>query len=228
MPKYKAIYSDKFGEETTEISSDGSIMHMTLRGIVFKGVDFEGLNGEIDQSKFQYEEYKGGADLTNFRIIVTFPITIDHRQKVASERITFRITVGDQADIKSQDLINETVVLNASFGQFTSTDKVEDFESALINIQNKLPKGTNIKACVSCKYSTYSPFGNVNFGDMTCFRNIKERLYKIEDKHSLLEVWEKASKERKIFKVQEIFVCPEHEFETKNDWMYKDWSYRVE
>jgi len=229
MRKYKAIYTDTFGVENIEISSDGSIMHLPLRGVIFDGVDFELLTGDkVEGNKFHYEiANENDHFLTNFRIKVTFPIHIEHQQKVTTEQIIFTILVGDQDGIQGQESIGNTVVLNTSFGQFTSTAMV-DFEDSLIEIQNKLPKGTDIKACVSCKYSTYNPFGNVSFGDLSCFRNIKERLHKIEDKHSLLEVWDKAYKEGKTFKVQEIFICPEHEYQTKADWMYKSWADVVE
>jgi len=40
MRKYLVKYKDKFGEEKTEISSDGATMSLILRGIKFEGDDF--------------------------------------------------------------------------------------------------------------------------------------------------------------------------------------------
>jgi len=149
MTIYKAIYTDKFGEENVDISSDGSNMYLTLRGVAFEGTDFEGLSGEIDEIKFQYEYYEGGADLTNFRITVTFPINIENQQKITTEQITFTYTTGDQTGIKGRALNTDTVILDTYFGQFTLTKKVQHCEESLLDIQVKLPKGTDIKACLS-------------------------------------------------------------------------------
>jgi len=227
MTIYKAIYTDKFGEENVDISSDGSIMYIPLRGVIFEGTDFEWLSGEIDESKFQYECYEGGADLTNFKITVTFPIKIEHQQKITTEQITFTYTTGDQTGIKGQALNSDTVVLNTYFGKFTLNQKVEHFEDSLLKIHVKLPKGTDIKACVSCKYSTYHPLGGADFGDLTCLKNAKELLPEIHDKNSLMSVYDEAYGGGKAFKVQEVFLCPEHEYETLDDWRYKGWSHAV-
>jgi len=141
MRKYKLIYTDKFGEETTEISSDGSMMYLTLRGIAFEGTYFEGLGSEIDESKFEYFEFEDGSgDLTNFRMKITFPINLYHQQKIITEKITFTIVTGNVPEMKNSKDNDKTVILDTSFGQFTSTEKMEDFESSLIEIQNKLPE----------------------------------------------------------------------------------------
>jgi len=77
------------------------------------------------------------------------------------------------------------------------------------------------------KYSTYHPLGGVDFGDMTCLKNVKELLPKTHDKSSLMDVYDEAFAVDKAFKVQEIFLCPEHEYETLDDWRYKGWSHTV-
>jgi len=229
MRKYKATFTDSFGEETIEISSDGSIMYLPLRGVIFDGVDFELLTGDkVDLAKFHYEIANVNDHfLTNFGITVTFPINIEHQQKITTEQITFTYTTGDQTGIKGRALNTDTVILDTYFGQFTLTKKVQHFEESLLDIQVKLPKGTDIKACLSCKYSTYHPLGGVDFGDMTCLKNVKELLPKIHDKSSLMDVYDEAFAGDKAFKVQEIFLCPEHESETLDDWRYKGWSHTV-
>ena len=42
-----------------------------------------------------------------------------------------------------------------------------------------------------------------------------------------MDLWDKAYKEKTTFNVQEIFDCAEHQFETKNDWTYKDWLCKI-
>ena len=65
------------------------------------------------------------------------------------------------------------------------------------------------------------------FGGLNCFRDLKDEINKISNKGDLMNLWDKGYKEKTTFNVQEIFDCPEHEFETKSDWRYKDWSYKI-
>ena len=37
-------------------------------------------------------------------------------------------------------------------------------------------------------------------------------------------MWDKGMEYKKTFNVQETFVCGDHKFITKNDWVYKDWT----
>ncbi len=229
MRKYKVIYRDKFGEEETEISSDGSIMYVTLRGIKFEGSDFEGFEGEVDKNKFDYEMYQNGSgDLTNFIMEVIFPIKIEHENKIVTKKMKFNIEVGKEHEIEGLESIVNAIELNTAFGKFKSTKKVEWFEDAIIEIQNMLPEKTQIKTCLSCKYSNYHPVGNGMFGSLYCFKKIKKQLNIIIDKHDLMRLWTNEAVEKgEIFNVQEIFDCSEHQFIAKNDWTYKDWDYKT-
>ena len=98
------------------------------------------------------------------------------------------------------------------------------FEDAIIDIQNQLPNDEKIKCCLSCKLSHYNPYGNGMFGYLFCFKKIKEKTNQIEDKDSLFDVWELADKKGKVFSVQEIHLCEEHEFITDKDWNYSNWK----
>jgi len=226
MRQYKIIYKDKFGEEKTEIFSDGSILHVTLRGIKFEGSDFEGFKGEVDKSKFDYEMFQDDfGELTNFIMEVVFPIKIEYENKIITEEIKFTIEVGKELEIKELDSIVNKIELNTSFGNFISTKKVEWFEDAIIAIQNMLPEKMQIKTCLSCKYSNYHPVGNGMFGSLYCFKKIKKQLRTISNKDDLIRLWtDEAVENKEIFNVQEIFDCSEHQFITKNDWAYKDWD----
>jgi len=229
MRKYYVKYTDQFGEEETEITTDGSTMHLKLRGIAFEGDDFEALEGKVDKSKFDYTVYEDGSgDLTNFRMEVIFPIKIYHQNIIVTEKLAVIIETGEELEIKGLDSIVNSIELDASFGKFKSTKKVEWFEDAIIDIQNRLPENTQIQTCLSCKYSNYHPCGNGMFGALHCFKNIKKQLKMIIDKHDLMSLWTKeAIQKGEVFNVQEVFDCPDHQFITKKDWTYKDWDYRT-
>lgn len=228
MRKYKVKYIDKFGEEETVISSDGSTMYLTLRGIDFEGDDFEMLEGKIDEDKFEYIKYHADlGDLINFRMIVVFPIQIYRADKIIIEHIKFEFEVGSTTKIEGLSPIVNTVELDASFGEFTSQKQVGWFENSIIEIQNMLPKATQIKTCVSCKYSSYHPIGCGMFGGLHCFKNLKEEASKVSNKDDLMNLWDKGNEEKTSFNVQEVFDCGEHQFETEDDWTYKDWLYHT-
>ena len=60
------------------------------------------------------------------------------------------------------------------------------------------------------------------FGGLNCFKNLKEDVEKICDKSDLMAMWDNGMENKKTFNVQETFVCDDHEFVTKNDWVYKN------
>jgi len=217
MKKYTAIYKDKFGEIETEIYSDGSDMYLILRDIKFEGSDFEGLEGDIDKSKFEYTIYKDGSgELTNFELTITIPIDIIWESKEIIGNLIAFVATGNKKSVVRLSLKTE-------FEIFADEKEYGYFENALIGIQKIMPKNTKIKTCLSCKYSNYHPVGNGMFGGLNCFKNLKEDVENVCNKTDLMNMWDKGFKNNKSFNVQEIFVCNSHKFVTKNDWVYKDW-----
>ena len=218
MKKYSVTYKDKFGKEETEIYSNGSILNISLRGIKFEGIDFESFEGTIDKNKFEYVLYENGsAYLTNYELIIVIPINIVRNGKELIGNIMAFIAIEH----------NRSVVrlkLESGFGTFENEKEYGDFEGAIIEIQKKLPDNTKIKTCLSCKYSNYHPVGNGMFGELYCFKNLKEETKKICNKNDLMDIWDKGMESKKIFNVQEIFVCNDHKFVNRNDWVYKNWT----
>jgi len=219
MKNYKATYEDKFGIETSNFQSDGSLLKIELRGIEFRGICFEVLEGEIDQKKFEYVEYKGEkekGDLTNCKFNVEMPLNILKGKNEITKSLHAEIQIG-KSEISLHLKTDKNPISNSKiFGYF---------EDAIIDIQNQLPTDEKIKSCLSCKFSHYSPYGNGMFGYLFCFKKIKEKTNEIESKDSLFDVWELADKENKVFNVQETFICAEHEFITDKDWNYSNWKY---
>ncbi|GGG52442.1 DUF6304 family protein [Bizionia arctica] len=218
MKIYSAKYKDKFGELETKIYSDGSSLNLTLRGIQFEGTDFEGLEGIVDESKFEYVLYENGiGDLTNFELMAVIPVNIVRNKKEIIGNLETFIATGN----------NNSVVrlkLETEYDTFLSEKEYGYFEDAIIGIQEKLPENTKIKTCLSCKYSNYHPIGNGMFGGLNCFKNLKEDVENVSGKSDLMVMWDKGMENKKTFNVQETFVCDDHKFVTKNDWVYKDWT----
>lgn len=226
MRKYPINYKDKFGKEKTEITTDGSTMYLTMRGIKFKGVDFESLEGAIETNKFQYEMYQDGSGvLTNFRMEIELSVKLHHKNKTVFSKIKFNIGVGNKLKIETP---KDTVELETPFGRFKSQKKIEYFEGSIIEIQKMLPSNTQLIICLSCKYSNYHPVGNGMFGALYCFKQMKNKVANVNNKHDLMNLWtEEAVLNNHIFNVHEVFDCAEHKFITKHDWTYKDWDYKT-
>lgn len=228
MREYVATYKDKRGTEMIRIKSDGSDMFFTLREIDFEGSDFEMLTAsEIDNTKFDYEMFEDGSgDITNFKITITIPIQLYNveNDEVFIENLTVYIEVGETITIKGADSEIDCLTLKTPFGAYIVKKKLEWMEDALIVLQNQLPENIYLKTCLSCKYSNYSPYGNGMYGNIYCFKKLKDELKKIKDKHGLLHLWTpEAVGKGDVFSVQETFDCLEHQIPTKEDWYYKDW-----
>lgn len=228
MRTYPAIYQDKRGTENVIITSDGSNMFFTLRGIDFEGSDFEMLGAEeIDDAKFDYEMFQDGSgDITNFNLTITIPIQLFNAdtKNTFTENLVVHIEVGETTTIDGLDSELTSLLLTTSFGEFKVEKKLEWMEDALIALQNQLPKNIYLKTCLSCKYSNYHPVGNGMFGGLCCFKNHKAELRQMNNKYDLMNLWtEERVKNESLFFVQETFDCPDHQLPTNEDWFYKDW-----
>ena len=169
------------------------------------------------KSKFEYVIYENEiGDLTNFELTTVIPIDIVRNEKEIIGNMTAFIITGNSNSIVRLKLETE-------YGIFLDKKKYGYFEDAIIGIQKKLPENTKIKTCLSCKYSNYHPLGNGMFGGLNCFKDLKEDVEKLCNKSDLISMWDKGMKNSKAFNVQEIFVCVDHKFVTKNDWVYKSW-----
>jgi hypothetical protein len=95
----------------------------------------------------------------------------------------------------------------------------EDFENMLFNLQKSLPQKYKIETCFFCQFSCYHPVGNDNFGALDCFKNCKEKMVKVTEKHQLLALYQEE--ESNIYKVEETSYCTEFQLIKKGTWVYK-------
>lgn len=193
-----------------------------------RGKDSLELISEIDNAKFDYSMFADGSgDITNFNIKITIPIQFYNslsNQNFTEDLIAY-IEVGENTTIDGLYHELNSLSLKTSFGSFKVEKKLEWMEDALIALQNQLPENMYLKTCLSCKYSNYSPYGNGMFGNIYCFKNLKEELKQVRQKHDLLHIWTaEAVNKGDIFSVQETFDCSEHKLPTADDWYYKSWT----
>jgi hypothetical protein len=96
--------------------------------------------------------------------------------------------------------------LTCSAGTFVSAGRSGWFEHELLDLQGQLPTGSYLRACISCAFSDYSPYGSPMFGGLACFRDNKAAYRAVKTKGDLFSVWDTMTEF-----VQETYVCPEFE-----------------
>jgi len=90
-------------------------------------------------------------------------------------------------------------------GQIFSTEKKDWlFENGMDDLKKKLPEAYKFKNCYGCMFSDYSVYGQHFYGDMYCYKNIKEDYIRAANKHEYMSL--KADRN-----VQETFLCDEFE-----------------
>ncbi len=205
MRTFKTSFTDNSGTDHAEFLSDGSQLYIRLRGINFEGDCFESLEGLIDKEKFTYRVYKdGSAELSEGRFLVEIPVLVQINDKYRRNIL--------YADVQlSGENYGVFLKLEVYNYQSENTKRFGFFELTLQNLQKQLPKEVKLKTCLFCRFSEYNPFGNGMFGGLSCFKKVKEAYRNVQDKKTLLELFEKHKAE--IFNVQETFDCEEHEFE---------------
>lgn len=209
--KYSAKYIDKNGEIPIELISDGLSLEFLVKEVTFKGrmlFDFEVINySDIDNLK-KFDFYYDGTTncLSNFNLVFNVPIIIsDNKNHEYNSQININVFIDDNC------INNYVPKCKIALNYNNEIYEVSGFEYGLIDEKkdinrNKLPKGLYVKSCINCVYSTYSPYGNFEFGDLLCFKEDKEWFR--ENGYGGLKG---ESPDFWKFRVQEIYCCNEFE-----------------
>lgn len=175
MIHYPATYRDAHGLEQTSISNDGSTLRMIVRGVEWVGNDFDGLE-----------------PLTTPDAHAGF--TLNQGDLCACE-LSFDIPIA---------VVDANGRLSRADTQVAGSGRSGWFEDELLEIQQQLPAGTYLRACINCQYSDYSPAGHMMFGDMMCLRSVKDAYLRARTKNELWPVFKRSDGP-----VQETHVCDE-------------------
>ena len=171
MTRYSARYTDKFGEESTTILNDGESLTMMVRGVRFRGDDFDGFEPQdvLDPALLSSFTFLHGS-LCFCAIIADIPIPVVTPTGIVDSLLTFELTLGEPLPTgqMSQERLKLSLTVNEQ--TYFSEGKTGWFEGEMLNLQSRLPPGISIKACINCAFSDYSPYGHGLFGNMICFR----------------------------------------------------------
>lgn len=209
LQRWPGRYTDRHGTEEIVFESDGrDSIRTTIRGVLFESDsmdDLGALAGEPPKEPFPF--FDGALCSCLLEWEVPLPVEVEG----AGTRpgvLHCALRLGDPAGPKlGLDAEALTAVLRLDGREYRTTRDHDDFETALRDIQRGLPPGARIRACISCAWSDYSPFGNGLMAGLACFRDVKDRYRLVEGKrgpNNIFDIWG----DRTEF-VQETWLCPE-------------------
>jgi hypothetical protein len=218
MNRYQIKYRDKFRELETDLLSTGSILNLKLDNMDFEGSSFDTLdtvslkgNVELDNLEF----------LFNFEMVVNIPIRIRIRDDIHNGKLTFTVLYGTEFGGNDDYPIVSSWTFTIGNEVYQSSQTEDNFEYLLIHLKNTIPQDMKLECCLSCRKSSYSPYGNCMFGGLICFKDENFKAGKNLGKTEWLNFLRKENKN--LQSVQETYYCSDFELMTEIDWNYKDW-----
>ena len=209
---YRARYRDRFGEEATTILNDGETLTMVVRGVRFRGTDFDCFEPQDvpDPDQLSSFTFLHGS-LCYCTIEADIPVPVVTPTGTVDGVLTFELDLGEPLPTGQMDQERLKLRLAVNGQNYSSDGKSGWFEDEMLDVQRKLPPGTFMKACINCAFSDYSPYGHGLFGNMICFRANKSGYLALPsgenfEKDAYFAVLDTVSE-----MVQETYLCPEFE-----------------
>jgi hypothetical protein len=205
--EYPATYSDKRGAEETKVVNDARELKLPLRGVMFAGRSFDTLDPQpgVDSSLLKSFTLHHGS-LCSCQIDCEMPLPIFCKNSTTWATLGVSLILGEPASNGGLDRCDLTLSLKWEGREYKSNGRSGWFENELLELENSLPGGARLKACISCTFSGYSPYGQGLFGSLACFRACKAEYRQVRNKADLFKLWNQT-----VGNVQETYVCPEFE-----------------
>jgi hypothetical protein len=209
LAQYPAVYRDSHGEEVTVVRNDGETLRMTVRGVEFvsKFVDDWEPTITLDASAltaFSLHNYPSDdVYLSDFVVAFDMPLPVEGPEGVREATLHVRLDFRSQIEGASG---GAPIVLTLSHNgkEYPSSGKDGWFEYELMEIQQALPEGVYMKACINCAFSDYSVAGSSAFGGMLCFWGSKDEYLAVRNKSEYSRMEGRYTQQ-----VQETYLCPE-------------------
>ncbi|HET9111092.1 MAG TPA: DUF6304 family protein, partial [Ktedonobacterales bacterium] len=204
---YPALYQDAQGTEHTIIENDGKQLRMVVRGVEFVGTDFDALEPTLDSADPRMVSFTlAGGSLCACHIECVLPLPVIVGLEPITGKLQVHLELGHPRPGPQGGIDRETLHLCLSFGDVTLWSKGASgyFEDELLDIQQALPEGTYLQACITCAFSDYLPAGHGLFGSLACFRDNKAAYRQVTGKRGLFAIWNTMTEF-----VQETYLCPE-------------------
>lgn len=201
-------YRDRAGSVAVGITTDGQRLRTRIRGVDFEGDSFDALEpveweGGGGSAIFALSD---GGSLCDCILEWDTPIPVYADGRVHRATLSCLLTLGRPLPTGGLDREHLALTLHFDGAAYESERAENDFEHALTVIQRRLPEGAYMRACISCAFSDYHPAGSGLFGNLACFRRIKDEYRAIEGERELLRLWDLRSGF-----VQETWACADFE-----------------
>ena len=208
MDTYQGRYTDRLGTEEIRIENDSTTLWTTIRGVAFSGNRFDDLCiADRTPPDLAARFTLHGDSLCSCRIEYAMPIPVWMEGGEQRAGLTVVVVLGDViSDKHCLDREEYLLTLEHDGRLYAGTGNSGSFEGELLEIQAQLPPGVHMKACITCMYSDYSPYGQNAFGDMACYRTRKSEYLKVKGKMQFLKFQGHFDR-----MVQETYLCPEFE-----------------
>ncbi len=143
-------------------------------------------------------EYRGMLNLIVSDKLISIPVVITHKELDVDAEIT----------IKALYLEKE----------YLGKGKSLDWADAFADLQRTLPHNVKIQCCMTCKYGTLCPYGNLpNY--VLCSQAVM-----INSKDDVID-WLAEMTEVKEIEKSACGYCEKFEFSNENDYTYNDYFY---
>jgi hypothetical protein len=202
---YEGRYRDRFGEAPLTIRNDGRELRASVRGVEFRGRDFDGLSpaeGTPEEKLASFILHHG--DLCACTIECDIPVPVVFAGEAREGTLHVSLELGEPRADGRLDRETLRLSLLVGGGLFEGSGRSGWFEDELLEIQAALPEGAYVKACINCAFSDYSPYGHGLFGWLACFRDNKDEYLSVRSKADLFRVWDTLTE-----LVQETYLCAE-------------------
>lgn len=204
---YPGMYRDAVGAEDITFHNDGTTLRVRIRGMDFAGEDFDGLEPVEDASKAEAAGFRLSLNsLCACELSCELPLPVATPDATEPGVLRMRLVLG--APTQGSALDQEVLELELRFRDqvLRSSGASGWFEDELLDLQRQLPPGTYLRACITCAFSDYSPYGHGLWGGLACFRGNKDGYRAVHDKGGLFQIWNTLTDF-----VQETYLCPEFE-----------------
>lgn len=198
-------YTDRIGTIVGTMTNDGSDIRIDLDGWEFVGKVFDELE-PVQSANLPERFHLDHGFLMDCDFEFTIPILLNDRNQMTPVNLLVQFAGEKPDDNGELDCDAFKVALDYGTHRIISSGKSGYMENELLEIQKQLPDGVFIQSCINCMYSDYSPYGNRFFGDMMCFRNLKQEYLQVKSK---ADFWGVANRFERL--VQETWLCDEFE-----------------
>jgi hypothetical protein len=191
------------------IGNDGHEFTTEIRGVHFAGPDFDSLDPDRSTRPEElalFHFISPGMSLCDCIIECDVPLQIVDGKGTSDAILHVRVSLGKARLPERGGIEAETLHLRLATGSvdYESNGTSGCFETELLSLHERFPRGSHLACCFSCDFSDYHPVGQGLLGYMLCFRDARAVYIQVKTKKALFEALPLVTE-----CVQEFHVCSE-------------------